>query len=95
MRVRHKHLEDMEALVLHHLAVVSEQVHADFEVLASVDVGDHDAVVGAVEENFAEQFDGLAFGDVAVGLDENIVVFFEEEIEVDGEVAGDEILVAG
>lgn len=88
-------LEDVEALVLDHLAVVAEEVHADLEVLAAVDVGGHDAVVGAVEEDLAEELDGLALCDVAVRLDEDGVVFLEEEVEVDGQIAGDEVLVAG
>lgn len=94
MRIRHEDFEDVEALVLDHLAVVPEEVHADLQVLALVDVGDHDAVVGAVEEDLAEEFDRLTFGYVALGLDEDLVVFPEEEVEVDGEVAGDELLVA-
>lgn len=55
--IRDEDFENVEAFVLHHLAIVSEEVHADLEVLAAVDVGDHDAVVGAVEENFTEEFD--------------------------------------
>ena len=78
----------MEALVLHHLAVVFKQIHAHFQVLAAVDVFGHDVVVGAVEEQFAEEFYGLAFCDVGWGLDESGVVAGEEEGEVDGEVVG-------
>lgn len=89
MRVRDKDLEDVEALVLDHFAVVAEEVHADLEMLAAVDVGGHNGVVGAVEEDLAEEFDGLALCDVAVGLDEDVVVFVEEEVEVGGEVSGD------
>lgn len=95
VRVGDEDLENVEALVLDHLAVVAEEVHADLEMLAAVNVGRHDGVVGAVEEDLAEEFDGLAFGDVAVGLDEDVVVFVEEEVEVGGEVPGDELLVAG
>lgn len=89
MGVGDKHLEDMEAFVLDHLAVVSEQVHADLEVLAAVDVGGHDVVVGSIQEDLAEEFDGLALGDVRGGLDEDGVVFGEEEVKVGLEVVGD------
>lgn len=85
----------MKPFVLDHLAVVAEEVHADLEVLAAVDVGRHDVVVGAVEEDLAEQLDALALGDVAVGLDEGFVVLVEEELKVDGEVTRDEVLVFG
>lgn len=82
--VGHKDFKDVEALVLYHLAVVAQQVHADLEVLAAVHVGGHDVVVGAVEQDLAEELDGLALGHVAVGLDQDGVVFAEEELEVGG-----------
>lgn len=66
MGVCDKDLEDVEAFVLDHFAVVLEQVHAKLEVLAAVDVFGHDVVVCAVEEDFTEEFDGLAFCDVRV-----------------------------
>jgi len=76
-------LEDMKALVLHHLAVVSEQVHANLQMLSAVDVLGHDVVVGSVEEDLAQELDGLPLGDVAVGLDQYVVVLVEEQLEVD------------
>ena len=78
----------MKALVLHHFAIVFEQVHAQFQVFATVDVLGHDVVVGAVEQEFAEEFNALAFCNVRGGLDEDGVVASEEEGEVDGEVVG-------
>jgi hypothetical protein len=51
------------------------------------DVGGHDYVVGAVEEEFAEEFDGLAFGYVVGGAEEDgVVVSGEEEGVICGEV---------
>jgi hypothetical protein len=47
-------------------------------MLAAIDVGGHDAVIGAVQEYLAEELDGLPFCDIAVGLDENVVILFEE-----------------
>ena len=93
--VGHKHLEHVETLVLYHLAVVAQQVHADLKMLAAVDVGRHDVVVGAVQQDLAEQFDRLALGDVAVRLDQHLVVPVEEEVEVDGQVTGDQLFVLG
>lgn len=49
VRVGNEDFKYVETLVLHHLAVAPEQVHADLEVLAAVDVGRHDVVVGPVE----------------------------------------------
>ena len=95
MRVRDKDFEDVEAFVLDHFAVVLEQVHAEFEVVAAVDVFGHDVVVCAVEEKFAQELDGLAFCNVRIGLDEGGVVAGEEEVEVDGEVVGGEGFVLG
>ena len=46
--VGNKDLEDMEALVLDHFPVVAEEVHADLEMLAPINVCSHNAVVGSV-----------------------------------------------
>ncbi len=54
VRVGDEDLEDVEALVLDHFAVVAQQVHADLEVLAAVDIGRHDVVVGAVQQDLAQ-----------------------------------------
>lgn len=66
MRIRNEHLEHVEPFVLDHFPVVSEKVHAYFQVLAAVDVRRHDAVVGPVQQEFAKEFDRLSFGDIAV-----------------------------
>ena len=57
-------------------------------MLPAVDVFGHNVVVCTVEEDFAEEFYGLAFSDVRGGLDEGGVVAGEEEGKVDGEVVG-------
>ncbi len=57
MGVCDEDLEDVKAFVLNHFSVIAQQVHADLEVLASIHVGRHDAIVGTVEEDFAEQLD--------------------------------------
>lgn len=47
--VGHEDLEDVETLVLDHLPVAAQEVHADLQVLASVHVRGHDIVVRTVE----------------------------------------------
>ena len=64
-------------------------------MLASVHVACHYGVVGAVEEDLAEEFDGLPFCHVAGGFYQDVVVFVEEEVEVGGEVLGDHGFVFG
>lgn len=91
--VGNEDLEDVEALVLDHLAVVAQQVHADLEMLAAVHIRRHDVVVRPVQQDLAQQFDGLPLGNVAVRLDQDAVVPFEEEVEVDGQVPRDNVLV--
>lgn len=51
--IRDKHFEHMKRFVLHHLPVVFEQVHGEFEIIATSDVGGHDNVVGTVKQQFA------------------------------------------
>jgi hypothetical protein len=81
-------LEYVEALILDHLAVIAQKVHTNLEMLAAIDVVCHNGIVGAVEEDLAEKLDGLALGDVAVGLNEDVVVFVKEEFEVDRQISG-------
>ena len=66
MGIGNKDLEDVEALVLNHFSVVAEKIHANLQVFAAVDVGYHDAIVGAIQENLSEQFYGLALRNIAV-----------------------------
>jgi hypothetical protein len=47
------YLEDVETLVVDHLAVVSQQLHDDLEMLARVDVLGHDVIVCPVQQNLA------------------------------------------
>lgn len=42
----------------------------------------HDFIELPVKQYFAQQLDGLAFGDIAVRLDEDVVVLAEEAIKV-------------
>ena len=44
-----ENFEDMETLILHHLAIVPKEIHADLEMLAAVDIGSHDTVIGTIE----------------------------------------------
>lgn len=48
VRIGNKDFEDMEAFVLNHLSVISQQVHADLEMLSSVHVRGHYCVVSPV-----------------------------------------------
>jgi hypothetical protein len=71
--VRNKNLEDVERLVLDVLALISEQVHRQLEVFRGVNICQHDIVICAVEQNFAEELDGLSLGNVVGGDKERVV----------------------
>ncbi len=62
-------------------------------MFASVDICCHYVVVGPVEEYFPEELDRLALRHVAVGLYQNVVVLFEEELEVRVEIFRNKLLV--
>ncbi len=49
-------------------------------MVRGIDVCGHDVVVCAVEEDFAEEFDGLPFCDVVVGGEEGVVL--REELSI-------------
>jgi hypothetical protein len=67
------HLKDVKRLELDVLALVPEQVHHHLEVVLLRNVPRHDVVVGAVEQDLAQQLEGLPLGDV-VGRLEKLVV---------------------
>jgi hypothetical protein len=63
----------VERLELDVPTLVSEQIHHHLEVGFVGDVARHDGVVCTVEEDLAEEFDRLSFGDVVRGEDEGSV----------------------
>lgn len=60
----------MKGLELDVLALIAEHVHDHLEVVVDGDVAVHDGKVGAIEEELAEEFKRLTFGDVVGRLDE-------------------------
>lgn len=83
------YLEDVKAFVLNHSPIVTQLIHDEFEILARTDVARHDVVKLSIEQNLAEQFYALAFGDIAGRFDQCIVVSIKEEIEICSNERGD------
>lgn len=94
MRVSNKNFENVKPFVLDHLSIISKKVHAYLEVFSTINVSSHDTIVGAVQKYLAQEFYGLALSDIAVGLYQNIVVFFEEKVEVDREIPGNKVFMS-
>lgn len=82
MWIGDEYFEHVKTLVLNHLPIVAEQIHANFEVVTPIDIRSHNGIVGAIEQNFSQEFDRLAFGDIAAGLHQSAVIFLEKHIEV-------------
>jgi hypothetical protein len=61
----------MKRLKLYILALIPQQIHHHLQVRLVRDVFGHHVEVGAVEEDLAEEFEGLSFGDVVGGEDES------------------------
>ena len=61
------HLKHMERLKLNVPTFIPQQVHHQFQVTLVRDVPRHDIEIGPVQEDFAEQFERLAFSDVVLG----------------------------
>lgn len=55
------HLEYMERLKLDVLAFISQEVHHHLEVGFICDVACHNVEVGAIQEDFTKELQGLAF----------------------------------
>lgn len=62
-------------------------------MFAAINVSRHDVIIGPVKKQLSQELDGLPFGDVTVGLHENVIVSVEEHVEVDGQVAGYDFFV--
>jgi hypothetical protein len=60
----------VKGLELDILALVAQEVHHHLQISLVRDVAGHDVEVCAVEEDLAEELEGLAFCDVVVGQDE-------------------------
>ena len=71
------HLEYMERLELNILALIPQKIHHHLQIGVVGDVPCHDGEVGAVEQDFAEKLERLAFGNVVGGLDEGGIRFEE------------------
>lgn len=95
VRIGHEDLEHVKPFVLNHLSLITKQVHADLQVLASVDICGHHRVVRAVKKDLPEQLDRLALRHIAVRFDEDVVVLIEKQIKVLGEVLGNNSLMPG
>lgn len=60
----------MERLKLNVPTFIPQQVHHQFQVTLVRNVSRHDIEIGPVQEDFAEQFERLAFSDVVLGENE-------------------------
>lgn len=92
--VSDKHLEYVECFKLDVFALVAEKVHHHFEVVFGRDVFGHNGEIGSIEEDLAEEFEGLSFGDV-VGRLKQGGVHGEERVVVAFEESGDHRLMTG
>lgn len=81
-KIIRSYLEDVEALIVDHPPVVPQQLHDDLEVLARIHVLRHHAVVCSVEQDLAQQLDGLSLRHIAFRRDQHCVVFREEHVKV-------------
>lgn len=72
----------MKALVLYHLPIISQEFHAQLEILAALDIGHHHVVVGTVQQDLSQKLDALPLGDVRVRLHQRRVEHPEKPVEV-------------
>ena len=89
------YLENMESLVLHHPPVVLELPHYQLEIVARINVSRHDLVELTVEQDFSQQLDALALGDITFRSYQNVVVPLEEHVEVGADVLRYQRLMLG
>lgn len=94
VRIGNEDFENMEAFVLHHLPVVSQQVHTYLQMLATVNVCGHDAIVRPVQEDLAEELDRLPFSNITIRLNQDVVVFVKEQVEIGRQISGYQLLVS-
>jgi hypothetical protein len=88
-------LENMEGLILDHAPIIFELPHDKFQVVPGLDISAHHLIKLSVQQDLTQELDRLTFCDIAVGLDEDIVVLLEEHVEVSGEILRHELFVLG
>jgi hypothetical protein len=86
-------LKNVKPLIVDHPPIIQQQFHAQLQMFGRIDVFGHDVVVCSVQKQFAEELYGLAFYNVVFALNEHVVVFVEELVEVCLEVGRYHILV--
>ncbi len=59
-------LENVEAFIIYHPPIIQQQLHANLEMVARLNVCCHHLVVGSIEQYLPEEFDGLSFGDITL-----------------------------
>lgn len=64
------HLKHMERFELDVPTFIPQEVHHEFQVAFVRNVSRHDVEVGSVQEDFAEEFERLSFGDVVLREDQ-------------------------
>ena len=83
----------MKSLVLHHLPVVSQEIHTQLQMLSSFHIFSHDIVIISVEQDLSQQLNGLPFRNIGTRTDENCVIAFKEEVEICFQILAHEALV--
>ena len=63
----------MKCLVLDIPALIPQCVHDDLQILRASDVPGHAGVVASIEEDLAEEFERLSFGDVVWRQNERLI----------------------
>ena len=76
------YLEDVKALILHHLPLVPQQIHAQLQMLPLIHILHHDAVIRPIQEQLAQQLDALPLRHIALALDQHVIVPTKKELEI-------------
>ena len=83
----------MKTFILYHFPVILQQVHAQLQMLAAVDVLCHHAIVGPVQEYLSKKLDRLSLRHVRVRLDQDSVVLLEKHVEIDVQELSNKLFV--
>lgn len=85
----------MEPLVLHHLAIIPQQLHAELEILPALHIGHHHVVVRAIQQELPQKLNTLSLGHVRVRLNKDVVESPKEQLEIGCQVGSHKVLMAG
>ena len=85
----------MKSFILHHLPLILQQIHAQFQMLPFIHIHSHNRIIRTIEQDLPEQLNTLPLGHITLTPNQNRVIPLKEGLEIDSQELRSEIFVPG